>query len=119
MKWLLLVLVTFAVSCLWWLNVERGTDYSRQDDGSTLERGPKGLSLARAYLDEVAERQSLLLTRPLAQAQLPENAVVLRVVPGRSEAAANIKKTVERDEVVKKSTWPEEEPWVSRGGRLV
>ena len=119
MKWLVLVFVMFAVSCLWWLDTERGTVNSRQDDGSTLERGPKGLSLARAYLDEVAQRQSSLLTRPLAQAQLPENAVVLRVVPGRSEAAANIKKTVERDEVVKKPTWPEEEQWVSRGGRLV
>ena len=119
MKWLIVVFIAFAVSCLWWLDAERGTVHSRQDDGSTLERGPKGLSLARAYLDEVAERRSSLLTRSLAQAQLPENAVVLRIVPGESELQSRTKKVYKRDDVIEKPTWPDDEPWVSRGGRLV
>ena len=80
MKWLILTIIIFTVSCLWWLHVEHGTADSRQDAGSTLERGPQGLSLARAYLSEVAGQRTALLTQTPDQAGLPDDGVVFRVL---------------------------------------
>lgn len=125
MKWLLLVMLAFAVTCLWWLDAEHGTTGSSQDQGSTLERGPQGLSLARAWLGEVADRRTALLTLPIARAGLPDHGVVMRVVPNAGVlhaaiVAHNDKKTAAGKKIsTPKPTWPDEEPWVARGGRLV
>jgi hypothetical protein len=116
MKGIVLAMIAFAAGCLWWLDAEHGTVGSSQDAGSTLERGPQGLSLARAYLDEVAGRRTALLTRPLAQADLPADAVVLRIgspvtAASRLPLGRNATKTV--------PVADGDEAWVAGGGRLV
>ncbi len=118
MKWILLAVISGVVACLWWLDAEHGTADSRQDPGSTLERGLQGLSLARAYLSEVAGRETALLTRAPAQAVLPDDGVVLRVVPSpRTAVLAAMKEKTGLDK--EPSAWAQAEPWLSRGGRLV
>ena len=116
MKLLVLAILVFAGSCLWWLDAEHGTGGSRQDVGSTLERGPEGLSLARAYLSEAARRDTALLTRDISPASLPDDGVVFRVQPPGAGSLVEWLKTKRTPSAV---TLAQETAWLERGGRLV
>jgi hypothetical protein len=149
-RWLVACGVVFFAVAFAWLARDPELARKAYGKGSSLDTGPDGLSLARAYLAEKEKVPVTTLARPAARAQLPPDAVLFRVQPrwfaaaraahfeesrdggvadggidgGTSSASdAGIDAGVDfvQRELDRRSPLltPEEEEWVSGGGRLV
>ncbi len=81
MKWApLAVFALFVAISVAWLGKDPAVRRKAYGPGSSLGTGPEGTSLARAYLEASGAHVSTF-ARPLAQASLPQRAVLLRIDP--------------------------------------
>jgi len=111
-----------------WLGRDPALRRKAYPPGSSLNEGPEGASLARAYLERI-DTQPSTLTTPLAQTPLPSGAVLLRLAVRGPRDAAPGPALPEADQApdggAKRSApspfalTPDEEAFVAGGGRLV
>lgn len=112
MRWAPLVaLALFIAIAAGWLLHESGRGFGLP--GSSLARGERGASLARAYLAGEPGRRVGTLERPLSPGTAPAAATVFRLEPLGDEAAVD--ETKRRPEPLTS----DERAWVAGGGRLV
>jgi hypothetical protein len=142
-KGALLAGAVFLAAALAWL--ARDPQFARHayGNGSSLNTGPAGWSLARAYLAEREHAPVASLLRPLGRAQLPDGAVVIRAQPmihaaaatrsgwgrrrdggvdGGPDGGADAGSSLEEVEPPRRELAllrPDEERFVARGGRIV
>lgn len=111
MRWApLLAVLVFTVLGGAWLLHESGRGNGTA--GSSLARGERGLSVARAYLAADDGRTVGTLDRPLSAATAPAGATVFRLHPADQPDAHEGKSAPD-------PLAPAERAWVAAGGRLV
>jgi hypothetical protein len=106
----LVALAVFLAIAAAWLMHESGRGWGLA--GSSLARGERGASLARAYLAGEPGRSVGTLDRPLSPATAPATATVFRLEP---QDDATVDETRKKPEALT----AEERAWVVGGGRLV
>lgn len=120
MRWApFLAFAAFVAAAAAWLGA--GARRGMFPAGSSLERGPEGASLARAYLERTGRHPSSL-TVPLSQALLPADPVLLRLDAGERrdrEQAGIPRPDAGRSPAPADALSPSEEDFVRAGGRLV
>jgi hypothetical protein len=116
----LLSFALFVAAAVAWLGREASTRRGMFPAGSSLEAGPEGASLARAYLERTG-RHPQTLKVPLSQAALPPGTVLLRldVAGNRDAPPAAMQADGGRSPAKAPALSAAEEEFVRAGGRLV
>jgi hypothetical protein len=136
---LVAAIASYFIAVAFWLGSDRRAGITGAPEGSALNTSPEGTSLAYSYMSHRKGGASLL-TRSLDPAEVPANAVILRIRPqvfsiesllaereeeGEREQTKDTpkKKRVERRlrrvRTSEPLLSPAEEEWIERGGRLV
>ena len=113
---LLLAVAAFSIASLIWIGSRRVSSHAFAE-GSVLNTSPTGKSLAYAYLGRRANVN--MLTTPMRDGAVPENAVVFRI---DTYSDANGDEDDDRDEKTKAIPFflpPADEEFVRGGGRFI
>lgn len=119
MRWApLLAFAAFVALAAAWLGRDAATRRGIYPAGSSLEPGPEGASLARAYLERTG-RHPASLTVPLPQAALAPATVLLRLDAGERRDQASFGPPDAGHSPAPAALSAAEEDFVRAGGRLV